>query len=260
MKAYELIRWLEEKHPPKAAEEWDNVGLLAGNDEKEVAHVFLALDLTEEVLEQAIKAGADMILTHHPMIFSGVKKINNHTSLGRRLLTLIENQIPYYAMHTNYDIFGMADCSASRLGLTDTKVLSVTEEEGGRVAGFGRVGKLPCPMTLAQCARHVKESNGLSDVRLYGNPLAQVEIAAVCTGSGKSMIEDAIKAGAQVYITGDIDYHTAIETAMEGLALIDAGHYGTEYIFAEDMRKELAAAFPELTISCAAVKNPYIVF
>ncbi len=67
-------------------------------------------------------------------------------------------------------------------------------------------------------------------MRLYGNPLAQVEIAAVCTGSGKSMIEDAIKAGAQVYITGDIDYHTAIETAMEGLALIDAGHYGTEYI------------------------------
>lgn len=260
MKAYELIRWLEEKHPPKAAEEWDNVGLLAGNDEKEVTHVFLALDLTEDVLTQAIEAGADMIITHHPMIFSGIKKINNHTSIGRRLLTLMKNEIPYYAMHTNYDIFGMADLSAARLGLTEMRVLSVTEGEEDSAAGFGRVGKLPCSMTLAQCARHVKECNCLSDVRLYGNPLTQVEIAAVCTGSGKSMIKDAIKAGAQVYITGDIDYHTAVDAAAEGLALIDAGHYGTEYIFAEDMKKELEAAFSELTISCAAVKNPYIVF
>lgn len=260
MKAYELIRWLEGKYPPKAAEEWDNVGLLAGNDEKEISHVFLALDLTDDVLKQAIEAGADMIITHHPMIFSGIKKINNHTSIGRRILTLIKNEIPYYAMHTNYDIFGMAELSAARLGLTDTEVLSVTEEGEENQAGFGRVGKLPCPMTLAQCARHVKESNGLSDVRLYGNPLAQVETAAVCTGSGKSMVKNAITAGAQVYITGDIDYHTAIDAAAEGLALIDAGHYGTEYIFAEDMKKELEEAFPKLMISCAAVKNPYIVF
>ena len=87
-----------------------------------------------------------------------------------------------------------------------------------------------------------KREQRLSDVRLYGNPLAQVEIAAVCTGSGKSMIEDAIKAGAQVYITGDIDYHTAIETAMEGLALIDAGHYGTEYILRRYEKGSLRAA------------------
>ena len=84
MKVKELTAWLENKYPAKAAEHWDNVGLLVGDDEAEVSHVFLALDLTEETLEEAIQAGADMIITHHPMIFSGIKKINNHDFTGRR--------------------------------------------------------------------------------------------------------------------------------------------------------------------------------
>ena len=143
MKACELISWLEEKYSPSFAEDWDNVGLLVGNDEKEVSHVFLALDLTEEVLSQAEQAGADMIITHHPMIFSGIKKINNHTFTGRKIIKLIQKDILYYAMHTNYDILGMADLSAGYLKLTDTKVLSVTNKEGENPEGFGRVGKLP---------------------------------------------------------------------------------------------------------------------
>ena len=100
MKAYELIEWLNEHHPQKFAEDWDNVGLLVGDDQKEISHVFLALDLTEPVLDEAVAAGADMILTHHPMIFSGIKKINNHTFTGRKILRLIKEDIPYFAMHT----------------------------------------------------------------------------------------------------------------------------------------------------------------
>ena len=83
MKVKELTEWLENKYPAKAAEHWDNVGLLVGDDEAEVSHIFLALDLTEETLEEAIQAGADMIITHHPMIFGGIKKINNHDFTGR---------------------------------------------------------------------------------------------------------------------------------------------------------------------------------
>ena len=115
MKAYELINWLNIRHPQKFAEEWDNVGLLVGDDQKEISHVFLALDLTEPVLDEAVAAGADMILTHHPMIFSGIKKINNHTFTGRKILRLIREDIPYFAMHTNYDVIGMADLSADYL-------------------------------------------------------------------------------------------------------------------------------------------------
>ena len=259
MKAYELIEWLNEHHPQKFAEDWDNVGLLVGDDQKEISHVFLALDLTEPVLDEAVAAGADMILTHHPMIFSGIKKINNHTFTGRKILRLIKEDIPYFAMHTNYDVLGMADLSAVYTKMHDTTVLSVTEEREGEVQGFGRVGKLPREMTLREYAQLVKESLKLNDVKVYGNLDSMVKCAAVCTGSGKSMIKDVIKAGADVYVTGDIDHHTGIDTVAQGLALIDAGHYGTEYIFMNAMKKELTQAFPELKISCAEVKSPYTI-
>lgn len=259
MKACELISWLEEKYSPSFAEDWDNVGLLVGNDEKEVSHVFLALDLTEEVLSQAEQAGADMIITHHPMIFSGIKKINNHTFTGRKIIKLIQKDILYYAMHTNYDILGMADLSAGYLELSDTKVLCATGEKDGEPIGFGRVGNLPCEMTLKEYALLVKKNLKLSDVKVYGNLEQTVKTAAVCTGSGKSMIQDVLAAGADVYVTGDIDHHTGIDTVAQGLAIIDAGHYGTEYIFMEDMKERLAKAFPELTVSCAKVRSPYTI-
>ena len=259
MKAYELINWLNIRHPQKFAEEWDNVGLLVGDDQKEISHVFLALDLTEPVLDEAVAAGADMILTHHPMIFSGIKKINNHTFTGRKILRLIKEDIPYFAMHTNYDVIGMADLSADHLKLQDTRVLTVTDGSGEQPEGFGRVGKLPHVMTLGEFGKYVKECNHLPDVRVYGDLDRKIETVAICTGSGKSMIGDVMAAGADVYVTGDIDYHTAIDTMADGLAIVDAGHYGTEYIFAEAMEKELNEAFSALKTTCASVKNPYTV-
>ncbi|MDO4274713.1 MAG: Nif3-like dinuclear metal center hexameric protein [Eubacteriales bacterium] len=259
MKAYELTAWLEEHYPAKAAEEWDNVGLLVGDDEKIISNIFLALDLTDEVLDEALEAGADMIITHHPMIFSGIKKINNHSFTGRRILSLIREDVVYYAMHTNYDVLGMAELSADYLKLQDCKVLSVTQEDQDGVQGFGRVGKLPEKMTLKSCAEFVKSTYGLKDVKVYGNLEQEVAIAAVCTGSGKSMISEAISAGADVYVTGDIDHHTGIDTVADGLNLIDAGHYGTEYIFMDAMKQELETAFPQLKVSCAKVKSPYTI-
>ena len=258
MKAYELTSWLEKKYPAAAAEDWDNVGLLTGDDTREISHVFLALDLTEETLAEAVKNGADMILTHHPMIFSGIKKINNHSFTGRKILTLIQKGIVYYAMHTNYDVLGMAELSADYLKLTDREVLSVTEETKDGCEGFGRVGMLPGQMTLRECGDFVKKALALHDVRVYGDPDRLVQKAAVCTGSGKSMIPDALAKGAQVYVTGDIDHHTGIDAVAAGLPIIDAGHYGTEYIFMEAMKKKLSRKFPKLQISCAEIKSPYI--
>ena len=164
-------------------------------------------------------------------------------------------------MHTNYDVLGMADLSADYTKMHDTTVLSVTEERDGEVTGLlAELGKLfPGKMTLREYAQLVKESLKLNDVKVYGNLDSMVKCAAVCTGSGKSMIKDVIKAGADVYVTGDIDHHTGIDTVAQGLALIDAGHYGTEYIFMDAMKKELTQAFPELKISCAEVKSPYTI-
>ena len=259
MKAYELTSWLEKKYPSDAAEDWDNVGLLAGDDTNEISHVFLALDLTEETLAEAIEDGADMIITHHPMIFSGIKKINNHSFTGRKILTLIQKGIVYYAMHTNYDVIGMADLSADYLKLQDTKVLTVTDESGEQPEGFGRVGKLPRAMTLGEFGKYVKECNCLPDVRVYGDLDQRIDTVAICTASGKSKIRDVMAAGADVYLTGDIDYQNPNDTMADGLAIVDAGHYGTEYIFAEAMERELNEAFPDLKTTCASVKNPYTV-
>lgn len=257
MKITELIAYLEAHYSTASAQDWDNVGLLVGEDTKEVQRVFLALDLTEETLAQAVQADAQMILTHHPMIFGSIKKVNNHSVTGRRILELIRRGICYYAMHTNYDILGMAALSAKKLKLVDTQVLSVTEERPGVREGFGRVGELPAPMSLAECGRYVKKAFGLPDVRIYGDPDRIIRRAAVCTGSGKSMIQDALAMQAEVYITGDIDHHTGLDAVADGLSIVDAGHYGTEYLFMDAMKRELLEAFPELEITCAEVQFPY---
>ena len=153
----------------------------------------------------------------------------------------------------------MADLSARYLELSDTRVLSATGEKDGEPIGFGRVGNLSREMKLRDYALLVKENLKLSDVKVYGNLEQIVKTAAVCTGSGKSMIPDVLSAGADVYVTGDIDHHTGIDAVAQGLAIIDAGHYGTEYIFMEDMKNRLEKAFPELTVDCAKVRCPYTI-
>lgn len=259
MKCSEIISFLEKQYPSCYAEEWDNVGLLVGSDEKEVEKLFLALDLTEETLEEACAFGADMIVTHHPMIFSGMKKINNHSFTGRKVLRLIREDISYYAMHTNYDVMGMAELSGEIIRLQNPGVLSAVSREEGELQGFGRVGELEHPESLGEYARHVKEWYQIPDVRVYGNLDQKVSRAAICTGSGKSFLREALAAGADVYVTGDIDHHTGIDAVAQGIAVIDAGHYGTEYIFVKELEKVLGRAFPKLQLQGAKDKRPYSV-
>ena len=108
----EIIKEIEARFPKHYAMEWDNVGLQVGRSDKEVKRIYLALDATDEVIEEAADWGADMLITHHPMIFKAMKKINDEDFIGRRVLKLIRDDISYYAMHTNYDVIGMADLSA----------------------------------------------------------------------------------------------------------------------------------------------------
>ena len=255
----ELIEKLEKLAPRELACDWDNPGFLAGRGDKEIKKVLVALDATDRVVEQAVKEKADFLLTHHPLVFRPLKQVNDENFISRRIVTLLQADISYFAMHTNYDVIGMADLSAEHLKLQDTRVLTVTDGSGEQPEGFGRVGKLPHVMTLGEFGKYVKECNHLPDVRVYGDLDRKIETVAICTGSGKSMIGDVMAAGADVYVTGDIDYHTAIDTMADGLAIVDAGHYGTEYIFAEAMEKELNEAFSALKTTCASVKNPYTV-
>lgn len=256
MKCKEIIKKIEEKYPVSFAEEWDNPGLLVGDPEKEVKKVFLALDVTDESLEEAVKTGADMIITHHPLIFSGIKKVTADNFIGRRIIGLIENGISYYAMHTNFDVLGMADLSADYLELTDREILEVTYDREERREGLGRVGNLANSQTLKDFGRFVKEKFRLPFVKIYGDPEKIVKRAAICTGSGKSLMPSVLKSGADVYVTADMDYHSSIDAVAQGVCVIDAGHYGTEYIFMDYMEKELKQMLPEVKIEKMRVQHP----
>ncbi|MCQ2501011.1 MAG: Nif3-like dinuclear metal center hexameric protein [Lachnospiraceae bacterium] len=259
MKCEEIIRLLGEEYPESAAESWDNPGLLVGRMDREVKKIFVALDVTDETLQQAIAAGADMMITHHPLIFSAQKKVNDQSFIGRRILGLIENRISYYAMHTNFDVRGMADINEQQLGLVDTEVLEVTGENNGTPEGIGRVGSVTKEASLRQLAQAVKEGMQIPSVLLYGDPERMVSRVAVSSGSGKSMVPAALAAKAEVLVTGDIDYHTAIDAKACGLSIIDAGHYGTEYCFIDFMKKKLESMLPDCEIVGAETEFPFTV-
>ena len=257
MKCKEIIESLEQKYAPDFAESWDNVGLLVGDKEKEVHKIFLALDVTDESLEMAIKEQADMIITHHPLIFSAMKKVTTDNFIGRRIIKMIQHDISYYAMHTNFDILGMADLSADFLNLKDREILEVTYSDANRTEGLGRVGNLARKMSLKECADFVKTQLKLPSVTVDGDLEKEVQKVAVCTGSGKSLIKEVLKHQADVYVTGDADYHFAIDAVAQDVCIIDAGHYGTEYIFMDYMEKELQALGGELEIKKMQVIHPF---
>ena len=244
MQCKDIIKIIEQDYSPRYALSWDNVGLLAGRDDKEVANIYVALDATDEVVDEAILAGADMLVTHHPLIFSGMKQVNNQNFIGRRVLRMIQDDISYYAMHTNFDAAPgcMADLAAKKLGLTDCEVLEKMGETGdGTSYGIGCTGRFEQPMTLRAAAEQVKEAFGLPYAAVFGelDGEAVIQKAAVCPGAGGSTMGEALAAGAQVYITGDISHHEGIDAVAQGMAVIDAGHYGIEHIFTEFMEKYL---------------------
>ncbi len=257
MQCRELIEKLETLAPRSFAESWDNVGLLAGRYDKEIHTVMLALDATDSVVEEAAGKDADMLLTHHPLIFSPVKQINNDSFTGRRLVELLRNDICYYAMHTNFDVMGMADAAADEIGMRERQVLDVTYEDDISREGIGRVGSLPERMTLESCAESIKSIFALESVKIFGDGERLVERAAVCPGSGKSVVEKAVLAGADVLITGDIDHHTGIDAMAMGLSVIDAGHYGLEKIFVPYMEEFLQRECGELTVLRARESAPF---
>ena len=258
MKCSEVIEVLGRLAPESCACDWDNPGLLAGRSDKEVKKIYIALDATDQVVEAAIKGGADMLLTHHPLIFKAIKKVNDQNFITRRLVKLIQADISYYAMHTNYDVLRMADLSADILGIDCQEVLDKTSTEEDK--GIGKIGIYENEMTLRQCSELVKKKFGLNAVQVFGAEEKTVRKIAVCAGSGKSVISLAIDKGADVLITGDIGHHEGIDAVEQGLTIIDAGHYGLEHIFIKDVAETLEKDFSELVVKQAEIVFPFQVY
>ena len=255
----EIIEKLETLSPKNYAEDWDNIGLLAGRRDKDVETIYIALDATDEVIADAVRVGADMLLTHHPLIFKKLSHVNTDDFIGRRIVKLIQNDISYYAMHTNFDVMGMADAAADELGLRAREVLNVTFEDEISKEGCGRVGRLAERMSVEALAGLAKKRFHVPNVRVFGDLGDIVETAAVMPGSGGSFIRDAIYAGADVMITGDIDHHEGIDAVAQGLAVIDVGHYGIEKLFIPYMEEFIKRELPNLRVYSEEFSEPFTV-
>ena len=257
MECKKVIELLEKQSPKSYACDWDNVGLLVGREDKEIQKIYIALDATDEAIEEAIANGADMLLTHHPMIFKGMKRVTQEDFIGRRIIRLIQNDMVYYAMHTNFDVMGMADLAADYLGISDTRVLEITSVSETGEEGIGRYGSLKKEMTVLECCEEVKQAFSLENVKVFGDLERKVKTAAISPGSGKSVISNALQAGVDVLITGDIDHHEGIDAVAQNMTVIDAGHYGVEHIFIPYMEQYLKREAKELEIAVQPLTFPF---
>lgn len=336
-KISDILGIINKKFPFSLAENWDNTGFQLGSPSGSAQKIMVALDPLPEVIEQAISAQCQLLITHHPLIFSPLRQITATTATGKLLLQATAGRLALISMHTNYDIAaeGLNDILATRIGLHDIQPLrisghaelvklvvfvpkehlSVVREtlfehaeplgnycnctfsadgngtfqplKGAQPAigeigkletveeqrlellvrkerlskairtllsvhpyeepafdcypllnetipyGLGRVGRLAEPVSLKHLADRILHKLGCTAVRFVGNPSHTVQKVAVCSGSGASLLQDAVRAGADLLLTGDIKYHDAREAEMLGIALIDAGHFPTERIMVE---------------------------
>lgn len=229
MRIADVIRRIESYAPTSLAESYDNVGLLFGDDMCEITSALLTLDVDIDVAHEAAEYGANLIVSHHPLIFNPIKTITADSAVGRCLLFLAENKISVYSAHTNLDSAegGLCDLMAAMIGIENTS--PVLPGTGGE--GLGRVGLLPDDMTMGELCDKIIDVYKLRHIRFVGEESDIVRRAALCSGSGMSLTEDVLKADADVYITGDIKYGAAREAAAMGLNLIEVSHYDSE-IFA----------------------------
>jgi dinuclear metal center YbgI/SA1388 family protein len=221
--------------PFALAESWDNCGLQAGHPDGTVTRVMVALDVTMDVMDAALRWGADLVLTHHPLMIKPLTQLNFGTMPGSAIAMAAMHNISIISLHTNLDKVqgGLNDRFSNMLGLYELSCLQSSCDKkvpDDSQEGLGRVGRLPVPMTLEELGEQVKGVFKAPHIRMVGDPNMMVETVAVCTGSGESLLKEVFCSGAQAYITGDIKYHGAREIEMSGVGGIDVGHFASEHI------------------------------
>ena len=244
MKVKDIIKVIEEFAPLSIQEDWDNCGLCVGSPEAEVSSVILALDCTPSLVDEAVRCGADMIVTHHPLIFSGLKKISPEDQVGLAVIKAVRAGISVYAAHTSADkvIRGVSGAMAARLGLENVRILS----DEGEGTGLGVVGDLPVPLTADQALALVKEWFSLPVVKASRPVEGMISRVAMCGGSGGSLIGEALRSGAQLYISGDISYHNYFTP--EGFMIMDIGHYESEIDIVDILFALITKKFPTFAV------------
>ncbi len=241
-KISEIYQCLERALPSSLSCDWDNDGLMVcASAEAEVRKILFALDITPAATEYAVKIGADLIISHHPLIFSGIRRMDGHDGTTRKVISLLQNNISAMSFHTRLDAAegGINDILANIFSLSDIEKFGV---DGDTAA---RIGTLPKPMAFEDFCRLVKDTLGAPSVcgAKAGDTVSRL---ALLGGSGKDYIREAQKMGADTYLTGEVNYNYLLEAAENGLSVVTAGHYHTEAPFTAFFEKILSENFENL--------------
>lgn len=238
----EIYDFIDEFAPFGTQDGFDNSGLLVGDGGDPVTKAAVCLDVTNDVIDEAARSGAELIVSHHPVIFHKPARIGRDSPVYR----LIENGIDAICVHTPIDMAkgGISDLMLRRMDLPDenAEVLHMVRPAEG--LGYGRIVRLGEETTAAALARRAKAAFGCTAVR-YADGGKPIRTVAVCSGAGNDEIYACIEKGADALITGDVKHHGFIDAKNAGLTVIDAGHYHTEVIVCEPLLEKLRARFPE---------------
>lgn len=247
----DVVACMQHLYPPSWAADWDSVGLICGDPHAPVQRVLFALDPVETVAQQAFQAEAQMIITHHPLYLRGTSSVAATTPKGRLAHRLITGGVALFNAHTNADVAigGVNDALADLLQLHDRRPLQREYPDAPAPVGLGRIGLLPAPVSLREFAATVAQvlPSSSAGIRVSGDLQQSVQKVAVCGGAGDSLLAEVAALGAEVYVTADLRHHPASEAAGDsdqpGPALIDAGHWATEWpwlpVAAQALREHL---------------------
>jgi dinuclear metal center YbgI/SA1388 family protein len=258
----DAVRALEAAYPPALAQDWDAVGLAVGDPAEGVRRVLIAVDPLPEVIEEAVTVGADLLVTHHPLLLRGVHGVAATGPKGTAVHRLIRHGVALFTAHTNADAArpGVSDALAEALGVTVEAPLAPQDATGGvDGVGIGRIGSLAAPESLADFSRRVADALPATawGVRTGGDPQRMVRRVAVSGGAGDSMLHLARAAGVDVYVTADLRHHPATDHLAEAgaPALVDVAHWASEHPWCAQAAAVLTALDPALEVAVSTART-----
>lgn len=229
LKVEQVIKIMDKYAPESLKESYDNVGLMVGNSQCEIDNILIALDCTLKVIDEAIENNCNLIITHHPLIFRKPNSITNDTLIGKKVIKLIKSDINVFSSHTNLDSTpnGINETITKLLNFNSYEIIETSQLNEN--AGIGRIINLDKELRLKELIDLVKNKLNIEQLRYCGDEDAKLKKIALINGSGQDYFAAAVAKGAQCIITGDTTYHYVSDYNEEGIAVIDAGHFGTEW-------------------------------